>query len=134
MLGLTSKIYYNIELMRISWLRNLFHDLMTNNTWIIYISSHTTKLRKFVTWATDVGIENHKYRHKAHDSGFCNLPFYFPLKKTKYLKSQRRIMANQTNGKEKIKNRMYSDKAVWLIEIHVCGLGNIMKQNQNPKH
>ena len=80
MLDLTSKIYYNIELMRISWLRNLFHDLTTNNTWIIYISSNTTKLRKFVTWATDVKIENRKYRHKARDSGFCNLPLYFPLK------------------------------------------------------
>ena len=35
MLSLTSKNYYKVELMHISWIRNLFHDLMTNNTYFL---------------------------------------------------------------------------------------------------
>ena len=54
MLGLTSKIYYSVMLMWILWLRNLFHNLMTNYAWNNYVLPKTIKLRKLVTRATDL--------------------------------------------------------------------------------
>ena len=52
MLDLTSKNYDEIIIMRISWLQNLFNDLMTNYTWFNYVLSKMTKLRKLKTRAT----------------------------------------------------------------------------------
>ena len=71
MLVLTQKNYYRIVLTRISWLRNLFCDLRTKNIWFIYVSSKATKLRKFISWATDVEIRQRKYHYEACNSGFC---------------------------------------------------------------
>ena len=76
MFGWTSKNYYRIVLMHSSWLRNLFHDLTTNNAWIIYVSSKAMKLWKHVTLAMDLEIQNWKYRYKAYDGNFDTFPLH----------------------------------------------------------
>ena len=49
---------------------------MTTNTRFNYVSSKATKLRKLVTWATDVEIQNRKFCQETRDSSFCIIPLY----------------------------------------------------------
>ena len=56
MLVLTFKIYYGVVITWISWLHNLFHDLMANCAWNNIITTKAIKLWKLVTGATDLEI------------------------------------------------------------------------------
>ena len=49
---------------------------MTFNTCNNYVLSKAIKLRKLVTWATDVEIWKWKYRYEAYNRGFEVLPLY----------------------------------------------------------
>ena len=78
MLGFTSKNYYKVFLMRISWLHNLFHDLKTIYTRFKLVLSKMTKFWKLITWATNVKIRQRKHYYEARNSGFHVSPLYVP--------------------------------------------------------
>ena len=69
-LSLISKNYYEIIVTRISWLRNLFHNLMNIYAWNNNILPKSTKIQKLITGAMDLETHMKEYHGEACDDGY----------------------------------------------------------------
>ena len=63
----------NFNICNSSYELSKFHHFSTKHCYFIFA---VVKFRKLVTWAASVEIQNRKYRHEIHDSGFRISPFH----------------------------------------------------------